>query len=201
MGLKRQEITQPDIIPIFPLTGVLLLPGGQLPLHIFEPQYLAMVQDVLTTPSRLVGIIQPDYKIGCAGRVTGFQELCDSRFDITLTGTSRFYLSQETDRCNGYRQGKVSWGDYVNDLAWKVQDKDCFDFDRERLYQSLHMFFEYHDMSCCWDMVRSTPDYKLITVLSMICPLEPREKQCLLEAGDCKERAEKFMTMIELAVR
>src|SRR5713226_2255989 len=123
----RDEIALPDILPIFPLTGVLLLPRGRLPLNIFEPRYLAMVSDALTYP-RLVGMVQPReghgdsgdppvYATGCAGRITGFGELDEGRYQITLTGVARFAIVEELPLSKGYRPVRVDWSRFKGDLA------------------------------------------------------------------------------------
>ena len=214
MTISDHQETLPDILPIFPITGVLLLPGGQLPLNIFENKYLAMVEDTLKD-SRLIGMIQPQdsvpeeivktkcanglpiFRTGCAGKITSFSETKDGRYEIVLTGWSRFSVDQEIEKVNGYRRVVADWDSYKKDLNGGL---NCLDIDRKRLYKLLDEFFALHDISCSWESIEAAPDSKLITALSMICPLEPSEKQGLLEASDCKKRAEMFMTMLELAI-
>lgn len=198
----------PEVIPIFPLSGVLLLPGGQLPLNIFEDQYLAMVEDTLKS-SRLIGMIQPQeenpgangrrpvFQTGCAGKITSFSETSDGRYEIVLTGLSRFEVIEELEKRSGYRRVRPGWQNFQEDLT---QEQSCLDIDRNRLYTLLQAFFDMHDITCSWTSIEAAPDSKLITALSMICPLECSEKQGLLEAKDCHERAEMFMTMLELAI-
>lgn len=199
----------PGVIPIFPLTGVLLLPGGQLPLNIFENQYLAMVEDALKD-HRIIGIIQPNgsseigpgenrpvFDTGCAGRITSFSETADGRYEIVLTGLSRFSIDEEMDRMRGYRRVRPQWDEFEHDLKG---DTSTLKINRERLYKLLDEFFDLHEITCSWESIEAAPDSKLITALSMICPLEPSEKQGLLEARDCARRAEMFMTMLELAI-
>ena len=199
----------PEVIPIFPLTGVLLLPGGQLPLNVFEEKYLAMVEDALKN-SRMIGMIQPQenatqnkghgrpvFQIGCAGKITAFSETADGRYEVVLTGTARFSVQEEIERQNGYRRVRADWSPFDYDLK---QQTTCLNINRDRLYTLLSDFFDLHEISCSWESVKAVPDSKLITALSMICPLDPNEKQGLLEARDCAQRAEMFMTMLELAI-
>lgn len=192
----------PSKIPIFPLKGVLLLPGGQLPLHIFEDRYKAMVNDALQS-ARIIGIIQSKdergdlYNIGCAGRIQAFEETNDGRFYLTLGGVSRFRVEQELLPDNGYRRVEADYSEYACDQ----NRSDCLDLDRDRLNMLLGDYFSKQEMSCDWDAVMQASDQKLITCLSMICPFDPGEKQALLEAEGCHNRAEIFMTMLEMAVK
>lgn len=198
----------PQAMPIFPLEGVLLLPRGHLPLNIFEPRYLAMVQDALAT-NRLIGMVQPDakarsagkenavYETGCAGKIIDFSETPDGRFLITLNGISRFKIKEELDTIRGYRSVKPCWQSYKSDVTIKT----CANLDREKLNEFLKSYFEKEGMSCDWDILKDTDDSSLITCLSMVCPFEPSEKQALLEADCCDARAEMFMTMLEMASR
>jgi len=190
----------PREIPVFPLSGVLLLPGGQLPLNIFEKRYLAMVQDSLKE-ERLIGMIQPKsgenlFSVGCAGRITAFEETEDGRYLITLTGLSRFRTQAELPQRRGYRRVMADWEAYSADM----RPESCLDLDRDHLKKLLCDYFQLHSLSCDWDAVDGTPDQKLITSLAMICPLGPNEKQALLEAQCCRSRAQMFMTMLEMAV-
>ncbi len=200
----------PQEIPLFPLNGVLLLPSGQLPLNIFEPRYLAMVEDALKG-QRMIGMIQPRdpatitgdakeplFDVGCAGKITSFEETDDGRYLVTLTGVSRFRLAAELEtRKAGYRYAKVDWSDFGGD----GELKECLGIDRARLKELLGQYFKLHNLSCDWDAVDGAADQKLITCLSMICPLGSNEKQALLEAGCCNSRAEMFMTMLDMAIR
>ncbi len=200
----------PENLPIFPLYGVLLLPGGNLPLNIFEDRYLEMIDDALKD-SRLIGMVQPNksasdnengenqsknFTIGCAGRITSFSETEDRRVVINLTGVCRFEIAKEMTREKSYRLVKPQWNGFLDDLS---TDR-CMDLDREKLFGFLERYFEIHGLSCSWESIRSTPNEKLITALAMICPLDACEKQALLEARTCQERAELFMTMLELSV-
>ncbi|MCB1556023.1 MAG: LON peptidase substrate-binding domain-containing protein [Alphaproteobacteria bacterium] len=201
----------PPEIPVFPLTGVLLLPGGELPLNVFEPRYIAMVDDALRTPSRMIGMIQPRtfscdartppsgealFTIGCAGRITAFAEQADGRYVMTLRGVCRFQVLRELENVSGYRRVTPCWELYTGD----IQPAKPPDFDRARLHALLERYFDLHHLDCDWNAVKQTPDERLITVLSMICPLDPGEKQALLEAACCLRRAELFMNMLEMAI-
>ncbi len=198
--------TLPDVIPIFPLTGVLLLPHGNLPLNIFEPRYVAMVEDVVQT-HRIIGMIQPKesdtkgkgeiYKIGCAGKITEFLENPDGTFFITLAGICRFETEQELDVTTLYRQVKPDWSTFEKDLDIKKN----LGIDRNKLYTLLRAYFTYEGMSCDFEKFEEIEDAKLMTCLSMICSLEPMEKQALLEEVCCIKRAEIFMAMIEMAIK
>src|SRR5580704_1987106 len=153
MSDRRGEAALPTMLPIFPLTGVLLLPRGRLPLNIFEPRYLAMTRDALAG-ERLIGMVQPSdpaasssnppvYPVGCAGRITSFAETEDGRFLITLTGTSRFRITEELPLLEGYRRVVPDWSGFARDLANEEEP----DFDRERLMRGLKAYFQHHQIS------------------------------------------------------
>jgi hypothetical protein len=195
----------PSILPIFPLTGVLLLPRGRLPLNIFEPRYLAMTRDALAG-ERLIGMVQPSdprgagdnpavYPIGCAGRITSFSETDDGRFLITLTGISRFRTREELPLLEGYRRIVPEWREFVRDLA----SDDEPGFDRDRLLRGLRAYFQHHRIEADWDAITSVPGERLVTSIAMICPFEPSEKQALLEAPNLEERARLLTAMVEMA--
>jgi hypothetical protein len=196
----------PAILPIFPLTGVLLLPRGRLPLNIFEPRYLAMTRDALAG-ERLIGMVQPSnpagsasnppvYPTGCAGRITSFAETEDGRFLITLTGTSRFRIREELPLLEGYRRVVPEWREFARDL----ENEDEAGFDRDRLLRGLRAYFQQHQISADWDAVTAVPGERLVTSIAMICPFEPSEKQALLEAPDLDERARLLTAIVEMAV-
>ena len=196
----------PEIVPIFPLTGVLLLPRGKLPLNVFEPRYLAMTEDALSG-NRMIGIIQPSdplsrasvppvYPIGCAGRITSFSETDDGRYLITLTGVCRFEMVRELPIVRGYRRVDVSWERFAADL----EEPGPALFDRARLVEGLRTYFKIQGISANWDAIESTPDERLVTSLAMICPFEPSEKQALLECGSLSERASMMIAIIEMSV-
>ena len=196
----------PAILPIFPLTGVLLLPRGRLPLNIFEPRYLAMTRDALAG-ERMIGMVQPSnpagsgsnppvYPTGCAGRITSFAETEDGRFLITLTGTSRFRIREELPLLEGYRRVVPEWREFARDL----ENEDEAGFDRDRLLRGLRAYFRQHQISADWDAVTAVPGERLVTSIAMICPFEPSEKQALLEAPDLDERGRLLTTIVEMAV-
>jgi uncharacterized protein len=206
MSERRGKAALPAILPIFPLTGVLLLPRGRLPLNIFEPRYLAMTRDALAG-DRLIGMVQPSdptasdsnppiYLIGCAGRITSFAETDDGRFLITLTGTCRFRIREELPLLEGYRRIVPEWTRFTRDL----DNEDEPAFDRERLMRGLRAYFQHHQISADWDAISSVRGERLVTSVAMVCPFEPSEKQALLEAPDLEERARLLMAIVEMAV-
>lgn len=191
----------PDELPIFPLGGVLLLPRGQLPLNIFEKRYIAMVDDALRG-DRLIGMVQTKedgdiYKIGCAGRITSYNETSDNRYEIVLTGICRFKIEDELGQKNGFRRVKAGWSDYKDD----IEPMGCLDMDRGKLRGLLKNYFEQQGLTCSWEAVDKASDEKLMTSLAMICPFDGKEKQALLEAPCCKERAKLFMTLLEMETK
>ena len=198
-----QAADLPDKIPLFPLPGALLLPRARLPLQIFEPRYLAMLDDVLKTKHRLIGMIQPQgarddlYAIGCAGRVTSFAETEDRRYMITLSGVSRFRILNETEGFAPYRCAYVSWKGFGADLGAGERDDD---YDRGALIALLKRFFESRDLSTDWEAMRAAEDELLINALSILCPFEPEDKQALLEAPTLATRRETLVALIEYAL-
>jgi Lon protease-like protein len=206
MSERRSMAALPTMIPIFPLTGVLLLPRGRLPLNIFEPRYLAMTRASLAG-ERLIGMVQPSdpttsdvnppvYPIGCAGRITSFAETEDGRFLITLTGICRFRIREELPLLEGYRRVVPEWGAFARDL----EQEDEPGFDRERLNRSLKTYFEQHQISADWNAITSVPADRLVTSIAMMCPFEPSEKQALLEASGLDDRARLLTAIVEMAV-
>ncbi|MGY6548038.1 MAG: LON peptidase substrate-binding domain-containing protein [Roseinatronobacter sp.] len=198
----------PDLIPIFPLPGALLLPRARLPLHIFEPRYLAMIDDCLKTPHRLIGMIQPRdipgsdarplHAIGCAGRLTAFSETEDGRYLITLSGKSRFRIREEISGFTPYRRTKVDWTGFEKDLGREEQDKG---FERGAFFHLLKRFFGKHNLSTDWDSLKDAEDELLINSLSMLCPFEPDDKQALLEAPSLQTRRETLVMLMEFSLR
>jgi len=195
----------PDRIAIFPLTGVLLLPRGDLPLNIFEPRYLNMVSDALGA-DRMIGMIQPKvhesrevgppvYRTGCAGRIVRFEETPDGRFLITLRGVCRFDVAAELPGCRGYRPVTPDWSHYRDDLNADASAG----LDRERLLGALRGYFEAQGIAADWNAIESSPDERLITCLAMICPFAPPEKQALLEAPTLAERAAVLTALVEMS--
>jgi Lon protease-like protein len=198
----------PATIPVFPLTGALLLPRAQLPLHIFEPRYLAMLEDALKTPERLIGMVQPCgggrdeprlHSIGCAGRVTAFSETEDGRYMITLSGRSRFRVRDEVEGFTPYRRCDVDWAGFEADRA-KAAESDA-NFDRDALFGLLNRYFTETGLSTDWDSLKEADPELLINSLSMLLPLDPEDKQALLEAPSLSTRRETLVTLIEYALR
>ncbi len=197
----------PETIPLFPLPGVLLLPRARLPLHVFEPRYLAMLEDALKTPGRLIGMIQPRpagkagrrlAAIGCAGRVTGFSETEDGRYMITLTGVSRFRLLREVAGFAPYLRGEVGWDDFARDRGPSEQDPGLVRADFIAL---LARFFAARDLAADWDSLKEAEDEMLVNSLAMLCPFEPEDRQALLEAPTLQARRETLMTLMDFALR
>lgn len=195
----------PGDLPVFPLTGVLLLPRAQLPLNIFEPRYLNMITDALGE-GRMIGMIQPRdpndeaeqpdiYPVGCAGRITQFEETEDGRFMINLRGIARFKITEELPVRDGYRRVEADWSSYVGDLTEPAND-----IDRKRLFVSLKPYFEAREIEANWDAIHDTPSERLINSLAMICPFEPLEKQALLEAETLADRLSILTSLVEMAV-
>ena len=196
----------PSVIPVFPLSGALLLPRGRLPLHVFEPRYLAMIEDAIKTDDRLIGMIQPHktpsgddtlHTIGCVGRITSFTETDDGRYMVSLTGLSRFRIKSEEDGFAPYRRATVSWDDFSGDMGKPETDKG---FDRKPLISLLERYFAAEELDTDWDAMQSAEDELLINSLSMLCPLSPEDKQALLEAPSLVSRRETLVTLLEFAM-
>ena len=187
----------PEVIPIFPLEGVLLLPRGELPLNVFEPRYLAMMADALKG-DRLIGMIQPEFKTGCVGRIVRFEETVDGRYLVSLRGLCRFRLGADIEgiSSNSYRCAHVDWSAYAADMVRIA----CLNVDKERLKKLLRTYFESQGLSMDWDLIDEVADEGLFTTLAMVCPLPASEKQALLEAECCKSRADLFIKLLEMAV-
>jgi uncharacterized protein len=201
---QMQEL--PRTIPVFPLAGALLLPRAQLPLNIFEPRYLAMVDDALAKP-RVVGMIQPDeakgmahpalYPTGCAGRITQFAETGDGRYLITLTGIARFKVVEELAATTPYRQCRVDYAPYARDL---LPNDGADAVDREALLKILSSYLSANKIEADWQGIRQSPTEMLVNGLSMLSPYGVKEKQALLEAPDLKSRAEMLIAVTEITL-
>ncbi len=195
----------PEIIPLFPLSGALLLPGGQLPLNIFEPRYLRMVDDALGG-ERLIGMIQPSgedsprgaslFSVGCAGRITSFSETGDGRYLITLTGQRRFRLAAEIAADTPYRQGEADWAPFDIDVH---EDPTGEAVDREALLEVMRDYLAAEGLKTDWDAAAAAPIDALIASLAMGCPFEPTEKQALLEALTTLDRAQCLTALMEMS--
>ncbi len=198
----------PDTIPIFPLAGALLLPRSRLPLHIFEPRYLQMIEDALKTPGRLIGMIQPNVvpgregpglqTIGCAGRITQFSETEDGRYMVTLGGVSRFRVLREIEGFNPYRRCDVAWEGFERDLG---KDEADDNFNRRKFLDTLGRYFDAQGLSADWDTLKEADDELLINSLSMMLDFDSEDKQALLEAPSLSTRRETLVTLIEYAMR
>ncbi len=196
----------PEVIPVFPLSGALLLPRGQMPLNIFEPRYLAMIDDALKG-ERVVGMIQPDpegggteaapklYEVGCAGRITQFAETGDGRYLISLTGISRFRVDEELATATPYRRCRVSYEDFGADFLARAGENEV---DRASVIGTLRDFVKANDLKVDWRAIERAPNEALVNALSMMSPFGPREKQALLEAPDLKTRAEVLVAITEI---
>ncbi len=203
----------PSELPVFPLSGVLLLPGGHLPLNIFEPRYLAMIDAALKS-HRMIGMVQPCeedssntplqapppdhpqiYGTGCAGRINAFSETEDGRYLVTLAGVIRFDITAELEMENGFRRVSADFGRFREDLSSANAD-----IDREQLLETLRGYFSAQGIRGDWETIGQTENEHLITSLAMICPFAASEKQLLLEARTLQERAETMTKIMEMAI-
>ena len=210
MGFIDQYRTPSDLpadLPVFPLAGALLLPRAELPLNIFEPRYLAMVEKAMSG-DRLIGMIQPRASdeskgkpalmgVGCAGRITSYAETSDDRLLITLTGISRFKVVQELDRQTEFRWVQADFGDFAVDL---MADYGAADVNRPALVKAFREYLTVNKMSADWEQVDAASTESLVNTLSLIAPYEPKEKQALLEAPDLKSRADVLVALTEISI-
>lgn len=198
----------PVSLPIFPLPGALLLPRAKLPLHIYEPRYLQMLEDALKTPDRLIGMVQPCpsrnggseglHAIGCAGRITQFSETEDGRYLITLSGVSRYRIVKECTGFTPYRRCDVDWSEFEVDLGRCELDNGL---ERRTLLNLLSRYFAARNLSTDWEALQGAEDELLINSLSMLLDFEPEDKQALLEAPSLATRRETLITLIEFGLR
>jgi len=197
----------PEVIPVFPLPGALLLPRGQMPLNIFEHRYLAMVDDSLRDGHRLIGIIQPDvthshdeerpelFNVGCVGRITQLAESGDGRYILELTGVARFRVVEEMKVLTSYRQCKVDYFPFIDDFTARKGEEAV---DREALLSVLTDFLKANNLKVDWAGVESAPNEALVNALAMMSPYGLAEKQAMLEAPDLKTRAEILVAVTEM---
>jgi Lon protease-like protein len=196
----------PGVLPLFPLRSALLLPRGEMPLNIFEPRYLQLIDDVIQG-RRIIGLIQPEpdadedderpalVHVGCAGRLTALAETGDGRYLVTLTGVARFRLVEEVTAVTPYRQARVAFDDFAADLSpGEGQDN----VDRDALLKTLKDYLTANNLEADWDGIRRAPNEALVNALAMMSPFGPREKQALLEASDLKSRAEILVAVTEM---
>jgi hypothetical protein len=201
----------PEELPLFPLNGVLLLPRGTLPLNVFEPRYLAMV-DAALTGERMIGMVQPAaegvsglsapegtnlYRTGCIGHIRVFEETDDGRYMIELRGLSRFDIVNELDMRDGYRRVRPDYTRFAADM----QPSPNIPIERQRLLSSLKGYFELQNIAADWDALIKAPDERLITTLAMVCPFDPAEKQVLLESPDIAQQCKMLIGFIESTLR
>lgn len=196
----------PEEFPVFPLTGAMLLPGGRLPLNIFEPRYLAMMEDALAN-GRMLALIQPNadlavtdrgpglYRVGCLGRLSSFSETDDGRYLITLNGLIRFDVVREVDMCRGYRRICGDFTRFAEDLG---EGRSKVLGEREGLLDALRSYFDQRGFDADWDAIGAMEDEALVTSLAMVCPFDPLEKQALLEAQTLVDRAETLRTLLRI---
>ncbi len=200
----------PAEFPVFPLTGALLLPGGRLPLNIFEPRYLAMIEDAMAA-GRYFGMVQPDrrlargdtgpglYRTGCLGRISSFSETDDGRYLITLSGLIRFTIVEEVEPARGYRRVRGALAAFASDLADSAPDAETeLPYERTHLLDALHRYFTHAGVEANWDAISAMPDAALVVSLCMACPFDAEEKQALLEARDSAERARALLALLEI---
>lgn len=196
----------PGVIPVFPLRAALLLPRGEMPLNVFEPRYLQMIEDAVRG-ERIIGLIQPDpesaededrpalVRVGCAGRLTAFAETGDGRYLVTLTGVARFRIVEELTATTPYRQVKADFAEFALDLAPGEGQEEV---DRDALLKTLKDYLTANSLEADWDGIRRAPNEALVNALAMMSPFGPREKQALLEAPDLKSRAEILVAVTEM---
>lgn len=195
-----------EIVPVFPLSGALLLPGARIPLNIFEPRYLQMVDDAMRG-DRLIAMIQPHFdghinaagepalcEVGCLGRITSFTETGDGRYLVSLDGICRFRVSEEIKARTPYRKCRIM--PFINDL----EEENGADVDREALLKAFRSYLDANSMEADWESVRKAENDTLVNALSMMSPYGPAEKQALLEAPDLKTRAETLIAITEIAL-
>jgi len=198
----------PGVIPIFPLPGALLLPRGQMPLNIFEPRYLAMIDDAFRSGTRIIGMIQPDpahpgrdetkpqlFKVGCVGRISQLAESGDGRYLIQLTGVARFRVEEELALGTPYRQCRVTYQPFIDDFTARKGEDEV---DRKAVLRTLADFLKANNLKADWDGIENAPNEALVNALAMMSPYGPAEKQALLEAPDLKTRAEILIAVTEI---
>src|SRR5688572_28067794 len=205
--IYRRSAELPEIIPVFPLPGALLLPRGQLPLNIFEPRYLAMVDDLLRDGHRLIGMIQPDpahpgpedkpllFKVVCIGRITQLAESGEGRYRLQLTGIVRFRVEEELNVATAYRQCRITTIPFVDDFTARKGEEQV---DRKALLEALQAFLKANNLKTDWEGIENAPNEALVNALAMMSPYGVAEKQALLEAPDLKSRAEILIAVTEM---
>ncbi len=206
-AVYRGAADLPETIPVFPLPGALLLPRGQMPLNIFEPRYIAMVDDALRDGHRLIGMIQPDaahpgaedkpnlYRVGCVGRITQLAETGDGRYLLQLTGVTRYRIEEELEVATSYRQCRVTYAPFADDFVARRGEEAV---DRKALLETLKDFLKANNLKADWEGIENAPNEALVNALAMMSPYGTAEKQALLEAPDLKTRAEILVAVTEI---
>jgi uncharacterized protein len=206
-AVYRGPADLPETIPVFPLPGALLLPRGQMPLNIFEPRYLAMIDDSFRDGHRLIGMIQPDnghpgpqqkpnlYRVGCVGRITQIAETGDGRYLLQLTGVARFRIEEELTVATAYRQCRVTFAPFADDFIARKGEEAV---DREALLEALQAFLKANNLKADWQGIESAPNEALVNALAMMSAYGSAEKQAMLEAPDLKTRAEVLVAVTEI---
>lgn len=201
----------PSSLPVFPLTGVVLLPRARLPLNIFEPRYLAMVDDAMAA-GRFLGMIQPQqdttkdnnkspalYQVGCVGRIISFGETDDGRYLLALQGLARFQVKEELPTTRGYRRVVPDWQKYAADLS--SDEESASNFSREKLITTLRPYFKVQGIMANWDTIDDLSPEKLVTAVATACPFGPSEKQALLETNTLADRFDLLIALLQMATR
>jgi uncharacterized protein len=208
-AVYRGPADLPGTIPVFPLSGALLLPRGQMPLNIFEPRYLEMVDDALRDGHRLIGMIQPDpahpgiaerpnlYKVGCVGRITQITETGDGRYLMQLTGVARYRIIQELPVTTSYRRCSVDYMSFIDDFTARKGEEHV---DRKAVLAALAQYLKANNLKADWEGIEHAPNEALVNALAMMSPYDPAEKQAMLEAPDLKTRAEILIAVTEIAL-
>ncbi|RIJ17833.1 peptidase S16 [Henriciella mobilis] len=201
----RKAADLPDTLPVFPLAGALVFPRWSLPLNIFEPRYLNMIDDAMSG-HRLIGMIQPAggskqaphlARVGCAGRVTSYSETEDGRYLINLSGICRFSVVEELDVTTPYRQVRADWSRFAADLS--EPEPTCLP-DRAHLAEALKKYVAVNEMEVDWDAVETAPLETLVNALAAGCPFSPMEKQALLEASDLCGRCDALIALLDMDI-
>lgn len=201
---QRGDAALPAVVPIFPLSGVLLLPRGELPLHIFEPRYRAMTAAALAG-DRVIAMVQPSgepgdpvnppvFRVACLGRITAARQTEDGRYYITLTGLSRLRIAAELPLQDGYRRVVADYGEFGADL----EEDRATRIDRERLIEALKTYLSARRLAADWTALDAVRNEPLVNALAMLCPFAPGEKQALLEAPDLAERCRLLIALFEM---
>ena len=199
----KQEINFPNIIPIFPLKGVVMFPDTYLPLNIFEPRYLKMIDHAISNENRLIGMIQPKksnesdeksifYRVGCVGKIIKFEETDDNRYLITLKGLSRFNLLSEKTNDKNFIEANIDWENFSKDL--KMNEKSS-DFSTLKIV--LKKYFKSKNIKANMDAIDAFNDYNFVDQITMICPFENHEKQLLLETKSISKRGKLLQTILD----